>query len=337
MASKFTVPRLGEAENYLILRMVGCLRSIIFLTLWVAFAISCQHVRAESASSLDIPNQFSGSGSSVTIDATLSPYWDDDIQQWSAYIGALSAAYGFHPDFIAAVVKHESAIEINTIREVGMMGLLPASSGSESSQQADDQNAPPNDLRWGIAVLSYVVQQSGGDLFTALAAYHGGWRNIEGISPQQFASSVLDSYARALIAREGLSPDMANRWTIAIQVLGGNAPTDSLLVLGYRPLVGLRMLAEHTVYAFAGNGGEAYYIKAYVIPIGLSEISASAPTDGRIDQLEAPLRARLGEKTARSISENPRVLLACLPSLERLRGQVTTRWYSPSTCPANNR
>ena len=54
---------------------------------------------------------------------------------------------------------------------------------------------------------------------------------------------------------------------------------------------------------------------------------------GMANELEAPLRARLGEKSARGAPGNPRVLLACLPSLSRLRGQTMTRWYAPSNCP----
>jgi hypothetical protein len=187
-----------------------------------------------------------------------------------------------------------------------------------------------------MAILSYVVQQSGGDLFTALAAYNGGWAQVNSRIPREYAARVLDSYGRALIARSGLSPDMAGHWTVAVEIRAGNVPTDPLLVLGNQPLVGVRMFAGHTVYAYADDAGRAFYVRGYVVPLGLAEIVFEEAQDNA-DELEAPLRARLGEKSARGATGNPRVLLACLPSLSRLRGRVTTRWYAPAGCPAADR
>jgi hypothetical protein len=60
-------------------------------------------------------------------------------------------------------------------------------------------------------------------------------------------------------------------------------------------------------------------------------VNDSAAYEAR--DLEPPLRARLGEKSAQGAVGNSRVLLACLPSLARLRGQVTTRWFAPIYCP----
>jgi hypothetical protein len=98
----------------------------------------------------------------------------------------------------------------------------------------------------------------------------------------------------------------------------------------------LRTYAGHTVYAFAGQGGRAYYVRAYVVPLGLSEFVTATTSSAGVDGLEAPLRARLGEKAARG-RPDARVLLVCLSGLERLRGQVTTRWFAPSNCPAAGR
>jgi hypothetical protein len=269
----------------------------------------------------------------------LSPYWGPGIQHWADYIAALSAAYGFHPDFIAAVIEHEFDAETRTLGggAAGLMGVMSVGPGSGWQSSSAEILAPIANLRWGMAVLSYVVQQSGGDLYTALAAYNGGWQHVNDDSPREYAARVLDSYGRALIARYGMSPDMANRWTVAVEIRAGNAPFESLLVLGERPIAGLHTFAEHTVYAFAGDSNHAYYIRGYAVPIGLSELLADEQEEYFPQELEAPLRARLGEKSTRGPAGNSRVLLACLPSLERLRGQVTTRWYSPSYCPAAER
>jgi hypothetical protein len=269
-------------------------------------------------------------------DVAISPFWGPSIQRWGSYIGALSQAYGFHPDFIAAVIKHESDGEYQAVSHmgaVGLMGVMPTGPGLEWRPSSEELLTPSTNLRWGMAILSYVVQESGGDLYTALAAYNGGWTHMNSRIPREYAARVLDSYARALITRDGLSPDSANRWTVAVEIRAGNVPAEAVLVLGNKPIAGLRKLAEHTVYAFADESGHAYFVRGYVVPVGLSQMIFDEQAGGNPDELEAPLRARLGEKSARSAPGNPRVLLACLPSISRLRGRVTTRWYSPSSCP----
>jgi hypothetical protein len=273
-------------------------------------------------------------------EGALSPYWGPDIQQWGEYIGALSDVYGFHPDFIAAVIVHESDftdLAAGGMGTNGLMGILPAANTQQNEPGGALAAIPVNNLRWGMAILSYVVQQSGGDLFTALAAYNGGWAHVNNHDPREYAARVLDSYARALVARAGLSPQMAADWTVAVEIRAGNVPADSLLILGNKPLAGVRIYVEHTVYAFANKEGRSFYVRGFVVPVSLAEYPADGQTDDTRGQLEAPLRARLGEKSAQSPPGNPRVLLACLLSLERLRGHTTTRWFSPSDCPAVDR
>lgn len=268
--------------------------------------------------------------------SVLSPYWEPDIQRLQGAIGGLSEAYGFHPDFIAAIIQHESDPEWRATSRgsmAGLMAMLPTAEKVEWRPSSEQLLIPTANLRWGLAILSYVVQQSGGDLFTALAAYQGGWEHMNERAPREYATRVLDSYGRALITRNGLSPEIANRWTIAVQIRAGNVPAEPLLILGDKPIA-LRTYAGHTVYAFAGKDNRTYHVRAYVVPLGLSQFVA-ATADG-FSQLEAPLRARMGEKSARG-GPDARVLLACLSGLERLRGEVTTRWYSPSSCPAAGR
>ncbi len=267
----------------------------------------------------------------------LSPYWGPDIQRWAGPIHALARAYGFHPDFIAAVVQQETDGEhpgISRRSSVGLMGQLP---GAAWRPAAETLLGPANDLRWGMAVLSYVVQQAGGDLYTALAAFNGGWQSVGSRPSSDYAAAVLDSFARALLVRAGLPPESATRWTVAVVIRAGNVPEESLLVLGHRPIGPLHTFAYHTVYAFADEAGRAYTVSGYVVPVGLSELVVAESGRGRPDELEAPLRARLGEKDAGSAMGNPRVLLACLAQMERLRGRVTTRWFAPSGCPPAER
>jgi len=262
----------------------------------------------------------------------LSPYWGARIQRWSTPINSLSAAYGFNPDFIAAIIEQEAVGD----SAPGLLAVT-AVAGVDWRPAAETLLPPAARLRWGIAVLSYVVQQAGGDLYTALAAYNGGWAHVNEDAPRAYAAAVLDRYARALLVRAGLSPDVAARWTIAVAIRAGNLPGASLLVLGSSPVGGVRTLVPHTVYAYAGDAGSAYFVRGYVVPLGLTDTVTAPDEKVGPDELEPALRARLGDKHARGPAGNERVLLACLPSLSRLRGQVTTRWYGPSGCPAAGR
>jgi len=300
----------------------------ILLTTVALLGLCCLTASARAWPGATSPGQATAPPASPTL--PLSPYWGPAIQQWAEYIGVLADAHGFHPDFIAAVIEQE--MEYAAADPQSPVNS-PISIGSEWPTTAEELLLPAADLRWGIAILSYVVQQSGGDLFTALAAYRGGWSHVNDPQPREFAARVLDSYGRALVARDGLSPAIAGHWTVAVEIRAGNVPADGMLVLGSRPIGGLRPFAEHVVYAYADADGHAFYVRGYAIPLSLVESVPGEGDSGLGNELEAPLRARLGEKSARAESGNPRVLLACLPSLTRLRGQTTTRWYAPSNCP----
>lgn len=278
---------------------------------------------------------------SVGDDMTLSPYWAPNIQRWSSYIGALADAYGFDPDFIAAVIKHESHGDegvISYMGAVGLMGVMPSGPGLEWRPTSSELLTPATNLRWGMTILSYIVQQSGGDLYSALAAYNGGWKQVNSRVPREYAARVLDSYARAVVARNGMSPDSATQWTIAIQIRSGNVPTEPLLILGTKPLSDLRLFAEHTVYQYADVDGHVYHIRGYAVPVGLTDlVPYTSPSSADAQTLEPALLSRLGEKGAKGAFGNDKVLLTCLPSLTRLRGAINTRWFAPSDCPAAGR
>lgn len=316
----------------------GLLRYLTLLTLLATLAgllvpMSAQATAASAPSALPITQTDMAA-------SVLSPYWEPGLQRWADTIGALAEVYGFHPDFIAAVIKHESDDEFQAISRRGAVGLMDIMADEPALAWRPSSEAlltPATDLRWGLAILSYVVQQAGGDLYTALAAYNGGWQHVNSRIPREYAARVLDSYARALLARAGLPAEMAERWTVAVDIRAGNVPDETLLVLGYEPIAGPHTLARHTVYAFADNDGRAYYVRGYVVPVGLTAMVVEQSGMDAPDELEAPLRARLGEKNAGSAAGNPRVLLACLAGLTRLRGQVTTRWYAPSGCPSLER
>lgn len=278
---------------------------------------------------------------------SLSSYWGPNIQQWSDYIAILASAYGFHPDFIAAIIKHESDGDhrvVSHMGAVGLMGIMPAGPGLEWRPSSEELLTPTVNLRWGMAILSAIVRQSGGDVYSALAAYNGGWDQVNSREPRAYAAAVLDSYARAVLVRNGLSPDIAEQWTVAIEIAAGHVPAQNFLVLGNQPLGDLQTYAAHTLYRYADErSGQTYHIRGYIVPVtalalpvettNLFDASITAGADTSIE----PLPAVPDEQVEKVPNRDPRVLLACLPSLDRLRGHASTRWFAPSNCPSGHR
>jgi hypothetical protein len=278
---------------------------------------------------------------SQTAVSRLSPYWGPAIQQWEHEIAVLADTYGFDPDFIAAVIMEESNGNhggVSRVGAVGLMGVMPTSPGLEWRPSTEELLTPTTNLRWGTAILAEIVRQSGGDLFSALAAYSGGWDEANSRIPRQYAASVLDNYGRAIISRIGMSPDIATQWTIAIQIKSGNVPVEDLLVLGSQPVSGLKLYGEHVIFDYVDQFGRPYYVKGYAVPVALT-VPAGLDDEqfGSPNSVEPQLRARLGEDGVKLANSNSHVLLACLPSLSRLRGRVSTRWFAPSSCPSWHR
>mgnify|MGYP001358347149 FL=1 len=152
-----------------LLRRVACLALLATL----AALLVPMTVRAPAAPAQSEPP----AAQTDTAAGVLSPYWEPGIQRWADTIGALAEVYGFHPDFVAAVIKHESGSEFQAISRrgaVGLMDVMADEAALEWRPSSEALLAPTTDLRWGLAILSYVVQQAGGDLYTALAAYNGG-------------------------------------------------------------------------------------------------------------------------------------------------------------------
>ncbi|MBK8985035.1 MAG: transglycosylase SLT domain-containing protein [Chloroflexi bacterium] len=288
-----------------------------------------------------LPGQ-SAAAQETSPQSAISTIWGPGIQQWAFHIGVLSQAHGLDPDFIAAVINEESDGNHQVISQkgaVGLMGVMPTGPGMEWRPSSDDLSNPAINLRWGVAILADVVRQAGGDLYAALAAYSGGWANVNNGVPRSYAVSVLDSYGRAVAARSGIAPAIASQWTVAIKIPYGNVPNAPLLVLGDQPISGLYTFGEHMVFDYVDSAGRAYYVVGYAVPVALvSPVENNTAVYGDSENVDAHLRVRLGDNDAvKTPSSNPQVLLACLPSLDRLRGHASTRWFAPTDCPDGNR
>jgi hypothetical protein len=270
----------------------------------------------------------------------ISAVWPPAIHRWTDLIGRTSQSYGIDADLIAAVMNAESNGRDNVISRagaVGLMGVMPSSPGLERRPAAEELMDPETNMRWGGAILSEIIQQAGGDIYAALAAYSGGWDQANRRVPQEYAARVLDEYGRAVAVRSGISPHIAAQWTVAVELRRGNVPGEPLL-FGRRPLSGVLMYGEHFVYRAVDKQGYGLHVRGYAVPLALIvPLEAEEQEWHDSGLVESDLMVRLNLLEMKVNDSNPRVLLACLPSLSRLRGRVSTRWYAPSYCPSWHR
>lgn len=267
----------------------------------------------------------------------LSPVWGIRIRQWSELIEREAMASGLDPDFIAAVMNAESNGDqdvVSRVGAVGLMGVMPAGPGLEWRPSPESLKDPDINMSWGVAILTAIIRQSGGDIGAALAAYSGGWDQAGSRVPMAYASRVLNEYGRAVAARSNVSPDIATQWTVATEIRRGHIPVERL-ILSDEPISGLRTYGEHVVYHYSDDNGRALFVKGFAVPLAVV-----VPLDGTADYsgtVDRQLLARLGMSDNKISDSNPEVIKACLPSLSRLRGRLATRWFAPSACPAWHR
>jgi hypothetical protein len=266
----------------------------------------------------------------------LSSVWSNRIRQWSELIADEASNNGLDPDFVAAVMEAESngnQFVVSRVGAVGLMGIMPAGPGLEWRPTQEELFNPATNLSWGVAILGEIIRQSGGDISAALAAYSGGWDQVNNGVPRQYVSQVLNLYGKAVAVRNGISPGIARKWTVATELTRGHIPAEEL-ILHEQPVSGLRTYGEHVVFHYTDEKGYTYYVKGYAVPLALIVPLESNLSSSGGDSVDSQLLERLGVTETKISDSNPRVILACLPSLSRLRGQLATRWFAPSSCPA---
>ncbi len=283
-----------------------------------------------TAAALDTVTHISPAGEEI-----LAPVWRSNIRQWSRNIQRVAKKHQLDPDLIAAVVlaeSHGDPAAISVVGAVGLMGIMPVEAGFSWRPTTEALKDPYTNLDWGTAILADILRQAGGDLYTALAAYNGGWYQIDGRVPQGYAAEVLHYYGQAVAARSGVSPDIASEWSVAVKITRGNIPPETLL-LGKQPYGDLMTVGEHLLIDYVDDRGQALYVRAFAVPIGLVA-SDEVELFGASDTVEELLLPRLGLGDGKSEGANLHVLLACLPALERLRERFTV---PPSNCPETDR
>jgi hypothetical protein len=166
------------------------------------------------------PAQRRASADSGTAEEYLSPYWSSAITQWSRWILYWANERELDPDLVAAVIRKESIGQAGAegpYGSVGLMMVMPAeTSGLSWRPSAAELKQPTVNLRWGTGMLKQIIRDAGGDLLAALAAYNGGWDQLDLRATEEYAQSVLSHYAHALAARHGDGYQESVVWALLI-------------------------------------------------------------------------------------------------------------------------
>jgi hypothetical protein len=171
-------------------------------------------------------------------ESLLSPYWHPAVARWEPIILEEARRRGIDPDFIAAVIWTESLGRPHLHSPAGAVGLMmvmPKEAGFSWRPTAQELEDPALNVFWGTRTLSIVIRQARGDLYLALAAYNGGWEQIQFSGPRRYAEDTLLHYARAVAVRMGLPAE--GPWVATLAAVDPRVRT-GLTVLGPQyPLV----------------------------------------------------------------------------------------------------
>ena len=192
---------MGERRH----KMTTTLR--IFLVLMITLSLGAALVAADDNDSDSEQDQ-------------LSPYWGEAISQWSRWIIQWARERELDPDLVAAMVRQESIGQASAEGPYGAVGLMMVLSAQASGlpwrPSAEELKQPNVNLRWGTGMLKEIIRQADGNLLHALAAYNGGWDQLDLISTKHYAHTVLNWYAVAIAARYGYGHRESKVWTMAL-------------------------------------------------------------------------------------------------------------------------
>lgn len=148
----------------------------------------------------------------------LPAFWEllYPLAYWDA-VQELSAARGLDPHLVAAVMREESAFGAGAISRAGargLMQLMPATARRVARSLAlpdprpEGLHAPSLNLTLGTAYLAQVLEDFGGNLYLALAAYNAGpqpvrrWREQTPIAdPDRFIEAIPYAETREYVKR----------------------------------------------------------------------------------------------------------------------------------------
>lgn len=208
---------------------------------------------------------------------SLSPYWGATITQWSDLIAQYAGQQGLDSDLVAAIIYEESQghpQRISIVGAVGLMQLMPYETGFTWRPTTQELLSPTVNVQWGTRTFSQIMRQAEGNVKNALAAYNGGWDQIELRAPQHYSGKVLDHFARSIAMRAGYDGRALKAWKLIFDVRTSyglqridRAASDGTLEVSVDFDLGkLPASTPHaTAYSMIDAEGVAWMVEAWVI------------------------------------------------------------------------
>jgi len=139
------------------------------------------------------------------VSPSLAPASTKDLQ---TIIGEASASSRIDADFIASVIRAESANNPRAISPKGAQGLMQLMPQTANSLGVKDSFNPEANVDGGVRYLRELLLQYNGDAAKALAAYNAGPQRVQqyhGVPPYRethaYVARVINDYNRKKIAQ----------------------------------------------------------------------------------------------------------------------------------------
>jgi soluble lytic murein transglycosylase-like protein len=209
---------------------------------------------------------------------SISPYWRFEVQQWETQIVRYAEERHVDPDLVAALIWKESgglSWAHSASGAVGLMQVMPSDMGFVHRPTSEQLFRPSTNIYWGTGILTEIIAKANGDLFTALAAYNGGWYQTWKDIPRGYSREVMTLYAEAVAVRNGYENPAINEWGLVVDIQGRNdvdfasSPEPGWLltshITGPRATLG-RPAIGAVVFSSTNTDGHPWRITMWLLP-----------------------------------------------------------------------
>lgn len=135
------------------------------------------------------------------IQQTISPGKTQHESDYSGIIKKAANQFNIPERLISSVIKHESNFNSQTVSHAGAQGLMQLMPGTAKFLGVKNSFDPEQNITGGARYLKQMLDQFGGDIKLALAAYNAGPGNVKkygGIPPfketQNYVKKVLNTF-----------------------------------------------------------------------------------------------------------------------------------------------